>query len=569
MHTKPSTSSGFLSVPSNDQALGYALLKRATLDPSEVEDTSALTVEVTILWGRNILHVSHLPDSTGFTLVSEAPKTRSPARLLTPGFALGAAFTVTGAALGAQGHLALAAVGALATTASLGGAIVVQRRNERLAEYAEYFVIDPTVLGAKELPVVLRQGSAARFVLYPDTRGEVEIDGETRTLEALVAAGIAHPSKTVDGAYEVNIVPGGRYTMQFDAFALQARLVPAGRTFTKTARREPTLYRSLAASACAVAVALGLTHLAGQESALLSSYDHEARLTELRAFVAHQREQLVDRSEPLDREAAAVTASTGTTAPRRQETMPRRGPEAHEGRREGRSTGSPRRVQETNTRDAVASRGIFASLTAAMRAQDPANGIASPFSTMTEAAPSPHPSRGNLEGTDAGDPLGFERLGPGLSTDGREHGVYISALNTRGRSNCPPGEECRYGHTQGSRLVARGTHGPVVTPRPPTVEGEIAPETIRRVVVRNIGQVNQCYSQGLTLSPTAAGRVTVRFVISPDGTVLQAGIAQNDLGIASVGDCIANAVRRWQFSMPRMTGPVTVTYPFMLRPADL
>ena len=44
------------------------------------------------------------------------------------------------------------------------------------------------------------------------------------------------------------------------------------------------------------------------------------------------------------------------------------------------------------------------------------------------------------------------------------------------------------------------------------------------VVVRNIGQVNRCYEQGLNLSPTAAGRVTVRFVIAvAQGQLEQAG----------------------------------------------
>ena len=63
--------------------------------------------------------------------------------------------------------------------------------------------------------------------------------------------------------------------------------------------------------------------------------------------------------------------------------------------------------------------------------------------------------------------------------------------------------------------------------------------------------------------------VTVRFVVTGGGSVLAVGIVQNELGLSSVGDCIANAVRRWQFPVPASSGPVTVNYPFMLRPADL
>ena len=88
------------------------------------------------------------------------------------------------------------------------------------------------------------------------------------------------------------------------------------------------------------------------------------------------------------------------------------------------------------------------------------------------------------------------------------------------------------------------------------------------MVLRNLGQVNHCHEQGLAQNPNAAGRVTVRFVIGGTGSVMGSGVAGSTYPIASVGDCIANAVRRWQFPAPEGGGVVTVNYPFNLQPPD-
>jgi TonB family protein len=93
----------------------------------------------------------------------------------------------------------------------------------------------------------------------------------------------------------------------------------------------------------------------------------------------------------------------------------------------------------------------------------------------------------------------------------------------------------------------------------------MSPEAIRRVVLRNIGQITHCHEQGLAQNPQVEGRVTVRFVIGSDGTVVVSQPVQN-VSVASVGHCIAEAVRRWQFPRPEGDGVVTVNYPFTLEP---
>lgn len=92
--------------------------------------------------------------------------------------------------------------------------------------------------------------------------------------------------------------------------------------------------------------------------------------------------------------------------------------------------------------------------------------------------------------------------------------------------------------------------------------GMMDPALVRRVVRANLGQVRRCYERALEQAPGAEGRVTVRWVIGSDGAVLAAGVIDDTVGVASVGACVAGAVRRWQFPHPAGDGVVTVNYPF-------
>lgn len=92
--------------------------------------------------------------------------------------------------------------------------------------------------------------------------------------------------------------------------------------------------------------------------------------------------------------------------------------------------------------------------------------------------------------------------------------------------------------------------------------GGLSREQVRRVVHRNIPQVRFCYEQGLQAQPDMSGRVSVMFIIGQSGAVTTAQVVGNDVGNARVGQCIADAVRRWPF--PQSPGVTSVTYPFML-----
>jgi hypothetical protein len=104
---------------------------------------------------------------------------------------------------------------------------------------------------------------------------------------------------------------------------------------------------------------------------------------------------------------------------------------------------------------------------------------------------------------------------------------------------------------------------PMVRLAPATVTGPLAPEVVRRVMIRNINQLRFCYEQGLTRNANLVGRVVERFTIANNGTVTASQTAHTTLNDGGVEQCVASAVRRWMF--PEAASPVTVEVPINFR----
>ena len=185
-----------------------------------------------------------------------------------------------------------------------------------------------------------------------------------------------------------------------------------------------------------------------------------------------------------------------------------------------------------------------------------------------ESEPAPDATNAPTTATESvGDAFGFGGLGvDGTGTGGGGTGegtIGLGNIGTIGHG-AGTGSGQGYGSGAGRGLRGSGASGPSVRAAPPQVSGSLSPEAVRRVVLRNLGQVTYCYEQGLSRDPNAAGRVVVRFVIGPAGAVQGSGVASSTYPSGTTPQCIANAVRRWQFPAPTGGGIVTVVYPFNL-----
>lgn len=553
-------------IPASETDALYQLIKRAEINPMEVEDLAASAVEVSVLWKSAILHVAHLAPGASFTLTSLTPTLPSPAKRMAPGLVAGVAAMIAGASVGAHGAAAIAGVGAAATAVSLGAGMHTHLRNERTLSDPTRFVVDRELLGADEATVVVNDGGA-RFVFLPGAQGEIEIDGVRRTLAEVEAQGLALPSPRVPGAREVAIVPGGRFRMDLGGLSVVAKEVRAGRRVAGALRRDPVMGRVALGTGVVMAALMGVVRLAVPDAGMLSSEDEDARLSLLRSAVERIRERAEERPQEEAHQGAAAGAAhagaAGAMGDRRSQSDGRYGIQRRS-----------ERPAIARTRADAARAGVLSLNLALPGGAANNSGPVSPFGALEASGNDARDANGRMDGDHLGDGSGFGGLdGVGTGWGGGGDGtdtIGTGGLNTLGHGgDCQEGQDCDHGRRAAMTRMRERRNEYSVTARAPTVSAGMSPEVIRRVVLRNIGQVNRCYEQGLSTNPRAAGRVAVRFVIAPGGAVLGSAVAEDTVQMPAVAECIAGAVRRWNFTVPADSGTITVTYPFSLMPADL
>lgn len=259
------------------------------------------------------------------------------------------------------------------------------------------------------------------------------------------------------------------------------------------------------------------------------------------------------------------------------------------GTQRGQADGTRGDARAQSARQQVEQRGIFAAV-----GRSP---TASPFAGLFGGDSSN--TRGAFYGAQVGDAFGYGGLGAtghGWGGGGTGEGtIGLGRLFTRGRgqndgTSMGQGSGSACGCADGVSLGNRGTSAPSVRfgargfrlsvcgtevtrpDAPPQRCGEggdgalIDPAAIRRVVVRNMGQVRHCYEDALHERPGAQGRVSVRWVIGANGDVLASSVTDDTTSVASLGQCVAGAVRRWQF--PFAGTIATVNYPFDFQLTD-
>lgn len=117
----------------------------------------------------------------------------------------------------------------------------------------------------------------------------------------------------------------------------------------------------------------------------------------------------------------------------------------------------------------------------------------------------------------------------------------------------------------GKRAPPGNKRTPRIHPGKTMVRGALDKNVIRRVIRKSQNQVRFCYERELVKDPELAGRITVKFVISAKGTVVNTEIASTTMKNEAVERCLERVVQRMRFPAPRGGGIVMVNYPFIFR----
>jgi TonB family protein len=195
----------------------------------------------------------------------------------------------------------------------------------------------------------------------------------------------------------------------------------------------------------------------------------------------------------------------------------------------------------------------------------------SPFGRETASGKDAENALGSLIGIDIGQNWGlggFAMYGTGRGGGGDGEGtIGVGDLGTIG--HCCGNKDGGFGPPGGPKLKnGISIKAPKITAGTGTAIGSLSKEAIRRVIRQHLNEVRFCYEQKLAVKPDLEGRVAVKFVIAPDGSVKGSKVDSSTVNDAEVEACIAKAVARWTFPIPPDGGLVVATYPFIFKPVS-
>ena len=492
----------------------YTLVKSGPdVSPDEVELAHVQAVEVMILWGTNVLHVSHLTPPRNFYVGEEEGK-----------------------------------------------------------NFACDFFIPAEKLGTTRMPVVVGDRTGVSVVIPPSAKGHVEFPGQPRmTLDE--ARQKAQPSPEVSGGHQLPLPAGGKGRIELDQFVFQVAAVNAGKPLklgiATAVDWSVAGYFGLSMLAVGGFVAamaffvppMGLTDDEDIDKDTLFLIQQYLKS-------AAEREQEERETEQITEENADnKEGGTGTRAKGEEGSMGNPNSKATNKRyavQGPKDNPDPHIARQAALREAREF-GMIGLLNTGATG-DP-NAPTAPWGRDTSLGMDEMSARGNMWGDEIGDAFGAGGLGLsgiGEGGGGRGEGIGLGSIGTLGHG-AGTGTGQGFGSGNGRLGGSHKTKAPRVRMGATQVSGRLPPEVIQRIVRQNYGRFRMCFEQGLARNPNLEGRVSARFVIGRDGAVSNVSNGGSDLPDSQVVGCVVNAFYGLSFPQPE-GGIVTVVYPIMFAP---
>ena len=105
-----------------------------------------------------------------------------------------------------------------------------------------------------------------------------------------------------------------------------------------------------------------------------------------------------------------------------------------------------------------------------------------------------------------------------------------------------------------------------VPPSDPVIAGGLSQQEVNQVIRAHLNQIRSCYEQLLQRSPSAQGKIKVKFIVNANGRVGSASVASSSINDSVMRGCVTGKVKTWKFPKPRGGQAVTVNYPFVFNP---
>jgi len=491
----------------------YTMIKSGPdVSPDEVELPFVQAVEVMVLWGANVLHVSHLTPPRNFYVGEEQGKTAS----------------------------------------------------------CDFFIPSERI-GTTRLPIVVGDRMGVAVVIPPHARGYIEVPGQPRmSLDEVRPR--AQPTAEVQGGHQFALPGGAKARIELGDFVFQVAAVNAGKPVKRGvgAGWDWTVLTYFGLSFLVHAGFVAAMAFFVPPLGLTDDEDLDKdRLYLMQQYLnaAAEREQEEKEAEVVQENADNKEGGTGTRAKGEEGSMGNPTTKATNKRyavQGPKDNPDPHIARQAALREAMEFGMIGLLNTGA--AGDP-NAPTAPWGRDTSLGTDEVSARGNMWGDEIGDAFGAGGLGLsgiGEGGGGRGEGIGLGNIGTLGHG-AGTGTGQGFGAGHGRLGGSHATRAPKVRMGATTVSGRLPPEVIQRIVRQNFGRFRMCYEQGLGRNPNLQGRVAARFVIGRDGAVSNVSNGGSDLPDSGVVSCVLSAFYGLSFPQPE-GGIVTVVYPIMLAP---
>lgn len=494
----------------------YAMVQSGpAVSAAEAEQPDREVVEVMILWGRDVLHVSHLRVGQGFVV---GEPTRGKARV--------------------------------------------------------DFLLPAARLGVAALPVVVASDAGASVVVPAAATGGWRREGVRRSLDEARRDGVV--STSLPGATEIRLAQGVTIHYSLGGFTLQVTMTRAGRKLPRALlRRLDTAFATSFGVSLAAMASLVATIAATTPTLALTTEEgldrSQLRLVMQLLDASGEREQSRREEAVRNDDEAGTEGGEGTRAKLEEGAMGRPDARTTGGRWGAAGSAAAHEVQLSRAAalQEAQSFGMLGILQAAAGG-DP-NAPTVPWGGDFTIGADPVSARGAMWGDEIGDSIGggLGLTGIGEGGGGRGEGIGLGDVGTYGHgTGCRSGDaRCGQGIGTGHGRLG-GTHHTrpaVLRTANPTLSGRLPPEVIQRIVRQNFGRFRLCYERGLAQNPNLAGRVAVRFVIDSTGAVSHAANGGSDLPHSGAVACVVSSFYSLSFPAPEH-GIVSVVYPILFEP---
>jgi TonB family protein len=460
----------------------------------------------------------------------------------------------------------LLGIGAIAMTIGLLRKATEERENEFTIGSDPKATFQPPAgvdLPSQRFPLVRSNGTDYEVLLTAKMTGEMKQGDRTVPLADLM--GQARPASELPGAVVLSVPQEARINIHVGESTFNINSVAKPRTYPVPFHIDwhTQSYTIGVFTGVALFMALMFSVPPDPKSLSLDAFMNDQRLAK---FLVKPEEQKPEEIPDWLKKAKQENENAG--GKRAKETEGKMGKKDSSAKNKifaikGPPTNTDIKMAKEAAKDAAKNAGVLGVIRSGM-----AGSMASIFGRDSALGRDAEDAMGGLVGTEVGDAYGaggFGLVGSGRGGGGTGEGtIGLGNLGTIGRGSGAPGGGM-YGARAGA-LKARKAGAPEVVPGTAEVRGSLDKELIRRIIRRHLNEVKFCYEKELTRNPNLQGRVMVQFTISPTGSVVASIVQSSTMGNPIVEQCIAAAVRRWEFPKPQ-GGIVVVTYPFVLKSA--